>query len=399
MDSLLARLPAPIRPAMAGLPVSGIHEVFKLGYGRPGLIPLWVGEGDRPTPDFIGEAASAALKAGKTFYNPKRGIPELREALARYETRLHGRAVGPERITLTSSGMSAFVLLMQTLIDAGDEVIVVSPLWPNAAAAVTVASGQVVPVTLDPLPHGGFSLDLDKVEAAIGPRTRAIILASPGNPTGWVADAELQRALLALCKARGLWLIADEVYTRFDYRPPDPRRGEGKTPSFLDFAAADDPLLVVNSFSKAWAMTGWRLGWIVHPAALGETFETLLEFATSGAPHFLQYGCIAALEEGEAFVAETVERCRQGGELVYQALASLPRVRLARPEGAFYAFFAVDGVTDSLAAAKDLLIRTNVGLAPGSAFGPGGEGHLRLCFAASPDRLAEAMERLRPALR
>jgi aspartate/methionine/tyrosine aminotransferase len=273
-------------------------------------------------------------------------------------------------------------------------VIVVSPLWPNAAAAVEVASGQVVPVTLDPLPAGGFALDLDKVAAAIGPKTRAVILASPGNPTGWVAEAALQRDLLALCKARGLWLVADEVYIRIDYRA-----GETRTPSFLDFAQPDDPLIVVNSFSKAWAMTGWRLGWLVHPAALGDTLETLLEFATSGAPHFLQYGCIAALEEGEAFVAETVERCRQGGELVYRALASLPRVRLARPQGAFYAFFALDGMSDSLATAKDLLQRTNVGLAPGSAFGPGGEGHLRLCFASSLDRLSEAMERLRPALR
>jgi len=393
MDSLLAKLPAPIRPSVATLPVSGIHEIFKLGYGRPGLIPLWVGEGDRPTPDFIGRAATAALQSGKTYYNPKRGIPELRDALARYESGLHGRPIGAERVTLTSSGMSAFVLLMQTLLDPGDEVIVVSPLWPNAAAAVGVANGRVVPVTLDPLPAGGFALDPGKVEAAIGPRTRAVVLASPGNPTGWVAEAGLQRDLLALCRHRRLWLIADEVYCRFDYRP-----GESRTPSFLDFAEPDDPLIVVNSFSKAWAMTGWRLGWLVHPAALGHSFETLIEFATSGAPHFLQYGCIAALEQGEAFVAETVERCRQGGELVYQALASLPRVRLARPQGAFYAFFALDGMTDSLAFAKQLLDTANVGLAPGSAFGPGGEGHLRLCFASSLDRLAQAMERLRPAL-
>ena len=393
MESLLANLPAPIRPAMAALPVSGIHEVFKLGYGRPGLIPLWVGEGDRPTPDFIGRAADAALRAGKTYYNPKRGVPELREALARYETKLHGRPIAADRITLTSSGMSAFVLLMQTLIDPGDEVIVISPLWPNAAAAVTVANGRVVPVTLDPRREGGFTLDLNKVEAAIGTKTRAIVVASPGNPTGWVAGADLQRDLLALARRKGLWLIADEVYIRFDYRP-----GETRTPSFLDFAAPDDPLIVVNSFSKAWAMTGWRLGWIVHPAALGDTFETLLEFATSGAPHFLQYGCIAALQQGEPFVAETVERCRQGGELVYQALASLPRVHLARPEGAFYAFFRVDGMGDSLAFAKTLIERANVGLAPGSAFGPGGEGHLRLCFASSLDRLGEAMDRLRPAL-
>ncbi len=392
MDSL-PPLPAPIRPAAAELPTSGIHEVFMLGYGKPGLIPLWVGEGDQPTPAFIGRAATQALEAGKTFYNPKRGIPELRDAIAGYESALHGRPIGAERVTVTSSGMTGLVTLMQALIAPGDEVVVISPVWPNIVAAVQLAGGQVVPVTLDPRPEGGFALDLDKVESAFGPRTRALFCASPGNPTGWVARGEEQAALLGLCRRQRAWYLADEVYVRFDYRP-----GSRATPSCLDIAAPDDPLIVVNSFSKAWAMTGWRLGWLLHPAALGPTLEKLTEFTTSGAPHFLQYGALAAIREGEGFVAEIVERCRQSGEIAYQALAGLPRVRLARPEGAFYAFFALDGMDDSLGTAKRLLQEANVGLAPGSAFGPGGEGHLRLCFAASPALVAEAMERLRPAL-
>jgi aspartate aminotransferase len=387
------RLPAPIRADIARLPASGIHQVFMAGYGRPGLIALWVGEGDQPTPDFIGQAATAALRAGKTFYNPKRGIPELRQALATYMSGLHGQPVGPERVSVTSSGMTGLVTVIQTLVAPGDNVIVVTPVWPNIMAAIEIASGQVKPVELDARPEGGFSLDLGKLEAAIDGRTRAIFCASPGNPTGWMATAGEQAAILELCRRKRIWLIADEVYVRFVYGP-----GQRTAPSYLDIARPDDPLLVCNSFSKAWAMTGWRLGWITHPAALGETFETLTEFTTSGAPHFLQYGAVAALQQGEAFVAALVERCRQSGEIVYQALAGLPRVRLARPEAAFYAFFKLEGMRDSLAEALRILEAANVGLAPGSAFGPGGEGHLRLCFAASPARLAEAMERLRPAL-
>ena len=386
-------LPAPIRADIARLPASGIHQVFMAGYGRPGLIPLWVGEGDQPTPDFIGREATAALAAGKTFYSPKRGIPELRQALATYLSGLHARPEGPGRVSVTSSGMTGLVTVIQTLVAPGDKVVVVTPVWPNIMAAIEIASGAVEPVGLDPRPEGGFSLDLAKLEAAIDGRTRAIFCASPGNPTGWMATAEEQAAILELCRRKRIWLIADEVYVRFVYGP-----GQKTAPSYLDIARPDDPLLVCNSFSKAWAMTGWRLGWITHPPALGETFDKLTEFTTSGAPHFLQYGAVAALQQGEPFVAALVERCRQSGEIVYQALASLPRVRLARPEAAFYAFFKLEGMTDSLAEALRILAAANVGLAPGSAFGPGGAGHLRLCFAASPARPAEAMERLRPAL-
>lgn len=393
MDSLQASLPAPIRSEIEALPTSGIHQVFKLGLGRPDLIPLWVGEGDQPTPDFIGRAATAALQAGRTFYTHKRGIPELRQALAAYESRQHGRAIGAERISVTSSGMTGLVTVLQSLIAPGDNIVVVSPIWPNIVAAIQIASGLVKPVCLTPRDDGSFHLDLNQVEAAIDARTRAVFCASPGNPTGWVATRAEQQALLEICRRKGVWLIADEVYVRFSYL-----EGRATAPSYLDFAGPEEPLIVCNSFSKAWAMTGWRMGWVVHPAALGETFDKLTEFTTSGAPHFLQYGCIAALEEGEPFVAQLVERCRQGGEIVYQALGSLPRLRLARPAGAFYAFFGVEGLADSLAFAIEILEKTGVGLAPGSAFGPGGEGHLRLCFASSPARLAEAMERLRPVL-
>jgi aspartate/methionine/tyrosine aminotransferase len=383
--------PAPLRPEIESLETSGIAQVFALGFGRDDLIPLWVGEGDLPTPAFIADAASAALAAGHTFYTHKRGLPELRQALTDYTNGLYGSAVEFEQVSVTSSGMNAITLVLQTMVRPGDKVAVVTPIWPNILSAVQIAGGLVEPAPLDALPEGGFRLDLERLEAALDERTRALFVASPGNPTGWMMEPEEQRAVLELCRRRRIWLVADEVYARFAYDRPH-------APSFLQWARPEDPLIVVNSFSKAWAMTGWRLGWLIHPPSLAATFDRLIEFNTSGAQAFLQYGCLAAIRDGEPFVAEMVERCRLGGELVFQRLSALPRVRIDRPRGAFYAFFALEGLTDSLGFATTLLDRTGVGLAPGAAFGPGGEGHMRLCFASGRGRLAEAMDRLAPVL-
>jgi aspartate/methionine/tyrosine aminotransferase len=253
---------------------------------------------------------------------------------------------------------------------------------------------KTVPMTV--LPEGGFKLDLDRLFDACDETARALFIVSPSNPTGWVISREEQEAVLAFCRRRGLWLIADEVYHRFVFDPV--RFPKGVAPSFLEIAEADDPLVVVNSFSKAWCMTGWRQGWLVHPPALGDVLGNLIEYNTSGGQSFLQAGCLAALTAGEPFVETLVARCGQAAEMVFQQLASLPRVSLARPAGSFYAFFRIDGVDDSLAFAKRILAETGVGLAPGSAFGPGGEGHLRLCFAGSPAHLAAGLDRLRPVL-
>jgi len=383
--------PLPLRPEVEALGVSGIQQVWELGFERDDTIGLWVGEGDLPTPDFICEAAIASLRAGNTYYTHKRGIPALRRALADYHARLLGIGADVERISVTSSGMTALALIFQAILRPGEEVILVSPIWPNAVAAVSIAGGRPVEVPLDPRSDGGFALDLDRLAAAIGPKTRALFIASPGNPTGWLMEAEQQQAVLDLARQHGLWIIADEVYHRFTYDRP-------LAPSFASLAEPEDALICVHSFSKAWAMTGWRLGWLLHPPSMGETFGKLIEYSTSGGQHFLQEGAVAAIREGEPFVAELVERCRQSGEIAFQALSGLPRVTIARPQAAFYSFFAVEGMDDSLAFAKELLRRTGVGLAPGSAFGAGGEGRLRLCFASSPARVAEAMQRLRPAL-
>lgn len=392
--TLAAALPlsAPLRPEMATMGSSKIAEVWALGQGRKDVIGLWVGEGDLPTPKFICEASNQALLAGETFYSAKRGLPVLRAAIADYMTRHFKQRIDQRRVTVTASGMNAIMLALQMVLGPGQAMVTVTPVWPNAMAAARVMGGRVVPVGLESQPDGNFRLDLDSLADAIDETTRAIFVASPGNPTGWVMERDQQEALLEICRKKRIWLIADEVYHRFIYDRP-------LAPSFMEFARPDDPIIFINSFSKNWAMTGWRLGWMVTPEPLGETLDNLIEYNICGAPPFLQKGALAAICDGEGFVREMVERCRRGSELVFQRLAALPRVRLARPRGAFYAFFGLDGMGDSLATAKRILAETKVGLAPGVAFGPGGEGHLRLCFATSEARLSEALDRLEPALR
>ena len=389
-------LPAPLRPEIASLETSRIQQIFDLGLGRKDLIPLWVGEGDQPTPSFICNAATQAMKDGHTFYTYKHGIPELREAIADYTRTLYGIDCPSDRVSVTCSGMSGIMMVLQAVVGTGGNVVVVTPVWPNIMSAVQIAGGTLRTVQLDDLPDGGFKLDLDRLADALDENTRAIFIASPGNPTGWVMSRDEQHAVLELCRKRRIWMIADEVYARFIFDGAG--KGRAAAPSFLEISEPEDPLIVVNSFSKAWAMTGWRMGWLITPPSFIETLGRLIEFNTSGSPHFLQYGCLTAIRDGEDYVHETVERCRQGGEIVFQRLSALPRVHMARPQGAFYAFFRVDGLRDSMAFAKRLLEETNVGLSPGSAFGPGGEGHMRLCFASSSASLSTAMDRLEPVL-
>lgn len=396
MNDATLRAEAKLRSKINELEESKIVEVWQLGLGRKGVIPLWVGESDIVTPAFIRRAAAQALEAGHTFYSYKRGEPELRAALGAYINRLHGTPqrpapVGEGRITVTSAGMNGLMLVMQCLIDPGDELVAVSPVWPNIFAAARIMGGAAKTVPLR-LGDGGWTLDLDRLFDACGPRTKALFVNSPGNPTGWMIGPEEQRAILAFSRQRGIWVIADEVYDRFAYDRP-------AAPSFLSLAEPDDNLIVVNSFSKAWAMTGWRMGWLVTSPAFGETLGKTVEFNTSGTPPFLQHAGVVAIREGEPFVKEMVERCRAGRDLVHQALAAAPRVRMVRPQASFYAFFRVEGIGDTVQFCKDVLLKTNVGLAPGEAFGPGGEGCIRLCFANSAERLSQAMERLLPVLR
>ena len=367
-------------------PESGIVAVVNYGRLREGLIPLWAGEGDLPTPAFITDAASKALAGGETFYTWQRGIPDLRQALARYYARHFGKTFPEEQFIVTGSGMHAIQMSLTALAGAGDEVIYLSPAWPNFDAAAALSGAVPVPVTLDHSGNG-WSCDVEKIAAAITPRTKALFINTPSNPTGWTADHETLQAILDLARAKNVWIIADEIYSLFHY-------GHGRAPSFLDIATEEDRILFVNSFSKNWAMTGWRVGWIKTHPSLQQVFENLIQYSNSGVAQFMQRGAVAALDEGDGFVAEQLERARKARDLVCGILGATGSARFTVPQGAFYLFFAVDGITDSRAAAFDIVDKANVGLAPGTAFGPGGEAFLRLCFHRRLDQVEDAAHRL-----
>lgn len=380
------RFVSSLKPAAVALPESGIVRVMNYGLERKGLIPLWAGEGDVPTPDFISDAAHRSMLAGETFYTHQRGIPELREAIARYLERLYGRAQDPERVFVTGSGMQAIQIAIQALAGPGDEVVIPTPAWPNFAAAAEISGARPVSVPFDFGPDG-WQLDLERLLAACGPRTRALFINSPANPTGWTISADEIDRILAFVRARGLWLIADEVYGRFYYH------GD-LAPSFQHAIAPDDRVLLVNTFSKNWSMTGWRMGWLQAPAEIGQVIENLIQYNTSGVAVFMQRAGITAIEQGEAFVAEQVERAQRGRQITCEALQPLNRVRFAWPDGSFYLLFGVEGYDDTGALAMRLVDEANIGLAPGTAFGPGGETFLRICYARSAESLSEAMARL-----
>lgn len=383
------------RPAIEQLPASRIREVANAGLGRSDVLAFWFGESDEVTPQAVRDAAAASLQRGETFYSHNLGLPELRQAIAAYTTALHGAngTVGPERIAVTSSGVSALMVAMQMLAGPGDEVVAVVPVWPNLTAQPAILGASVVRVPLGPDPAGAWRLDLGRVLAAVTERTRVLLVNAPNNPTGWTLTRAEQQALLDHCRRTGTWIVADEVYERVWF-------GAGAAaPSFLDLAAPDDRLVVVHSFSKSFLMTGWRLGWMVLPPAQLDAAGKLLEFNTSCPPVFVQRGAQAALAMADDFVPGLVQRLKAGCDRLHDGLARLPGVQAARPLGGMYAWFRIDGETDSLALAKRLVREHGLGLAPGVAFGPEGEGWLRWCFASrDPARLDAGVQRLAEAL-
>jgi len=379
-----------IRPAMRDVAPSGIVEVFNYGRGRQGLIPLWVGEGDMPTPALVSEAAKASLDRGETFYTFQRGIPELREAIAAYMTRVYGAAPGggafsPESFFATIGGMHAIEIATRLIAGPGDEALIPSPAWPNFVGAIETSGARAIPVPLDR--KGRWSLDPERIAAAITPSTRAIFFNSPANPTGFIATRAEIAATLDIARRRGLWIVADEIYGRMTY-------DDVRAPSFHDVMAADDKILFVQTLSKNWAMTGFRVGWLEAPPALGDAIENLVQFTSSGVPVFTQRAAVAALTEGETFLAAQIERCRRSRDILCEGLSAAGRVKFFEPEATFYLFCAIEGFPDSRALAMRLIEEAGVGAAPGSAFGPGGEGFLRLCFARDPRQIEEATRRL-----
>ena len=347
-----------------------------------------MGEGCLPTPAFICEAAEQSLRDGETFYTYQRGIPELREGLVRYHERLYGRPFDIERFSVTGSGMQAIQIAVRMVAGAGDEVVLPSPAWPNLAAAVGVAGAKAVDVPLHFTPNG-WHLDLDELFDACNERTSALFINTPANPTGWTATLEELQDILDFAREHNLWIIADEIYTRFYYGVERER-----APSFYEIMQEDDKILFVNSFSKNWAMTGWRVGWLSAPRALGQTIENLIQYSTSGVAAFMQRAAACALDQGEPFVAEQIARARTGRDKLMMAFGNEPRLNFAPLMGSFYFFFGLAGESDGLALAKRIADEAKVGLAPGFAFGQSGSAFMRLCFATHPDQMDQAIERL-----
>ncbi|MEP7300874.1 MAG: pyridoxal phosphate-dependent aminotransferase [Caldimonas sp.] len=389
-----------MRQVIEELPGSKIREVANAALGRDDVLAFWFGESDEPTPEFIRAAAMRSLAEGETFYSHNLGLPELREAIARYTSALH-RPVDASRIAVTSSGVNALMLSMQALVGEGDEVVAVTPVWPNLTAQPAILGARVVRLPLR-VEGGAWRLDLEELRRAVTARTRVLLVNSPGNPTGWTFTRAEQEALLAHCRETGTWIVADEVYERM-YFGAAPAAGAVPplaAPSFLDIAEPADRLLVVHSFSKSFLMTGWRLGWIVCPQAAAGAFAKLIEFNTSCAPVFVQRAGLAALAQAETFVPALAGRLRICRDTLLPRLAALPGVTVAEPPGGLYAFFRIEGQADSLALAKRLVSEAGLGLAPGAAFGPEGEGWLRWCFAShDPARLVQGVERLAAFLR
>jgi aspartate/methionine/tyrosine aminotransferase len=374
-----------IRPEIAAIETSGIVEVFNYGRNRQGLIPLWVGEGDLPTPSFITEAAKTSIDRGETFYTYQAGVPELRAAISAYMTAHYGAGLGPERFFVTIGGMHALDIAVKMTVGPGEEAIVLAPAWPNFAGALVANSARAVFVELEA--GASWRLDPARLEAAVTPQTRAILFNSPANPTGYVATREELIAVLDIARRRGLWIVADEIYGRLVY-------GTARAPSFHDVMAPEDKILFVQTMSKNWAMTGWRIGWLEAPPPLAPVIEDLVQYSTSGVPVPTQRAAAAALAGGETFLAENIARLTESRDILAQGLVATGRAEFAVPEGAFYLFPRILGHTDTRQLAFRLIDEAGLGVAPGYAFGPGGEGRLRLCFARAPSVIAEATRRL-----
>jgi aspartate/methionine/tyrosine aminotransferase len=382
--------PLSARAAVRALAASKIRELYNEGIGKPDVLPFWVGEPDEPTPEFIRKAARDSMAAGEVFYTHNLGIPELRQALADYVSRLH-KDTAFDQIAVTSAGVNALMLASQLLVDPGDRVVEVVPLWPNLLEIPKILGAQVRTVPLQ-FSAGGWTLDVQQLLDALETGTRALYLNSPNNPTGWVITREQQQAVLEHCRRHGIWIFADDAYERLYFGPG------AAAPSLLGLMHEEDRVISANTFSKAWLMTGWRLGWLVVPPSLSADLGKLIEYNTSCAPVFVQRAGIAALEGGEPVIARTVQRFRHARDFLLQELSKVPRVEVAPPEGAMYAFLRIEGMSDSLAFCKRLVREQQLGLAPGAAFGPEGESYVRWCFAASQERLAEGVARLRRAL-
>lgn len=382
--------PALPREAIVELEASRIRQIANAAMGRTDVAAFWFGESDRPTPEFIRRAASQSLADGATFYTQNLGRPALRAAIAGYLNRLHGADVDASRVAVTSSGVSGLMLSAQMLLSPGDRVVIVTPVWPNITEIPRILGAEVVRVGLA-VTAGRWSLDLDRLFDALTPDTRALYLGSPNNPTGWTIEAEALAAIFERCRRYGIWLVTDDVYERLCFRP-----GQPVAPSLLGQADPDDRLISVNSFSKTWCMTGWRIGWLVAPPAIVAELAKVIEYNSSCVPDFVQAGAMAALDgdAGETFITGLRAELGTARQQLVTGLKRHQAIEVPEADGAMYAFFRIDGEADSMRLAEQLLASVGLGLAPGRAFGTEGEGWLRWCFAAQPEKLADGLDRL-----
>ena len=387
---------ASLASSVAAVPHSRIRELAEIAMSMDGVLRLYFGESNLPTPDFIKRAAVEALANGYTFYTENAGLPSLRRAIADQYAALHQVALDPSNeIVVTASGVQALHLAIRTVLDPGDEALVLTPAWPNGSSSVAMANGFVRQIP-QPLCGDRYTVDFPALEAAVTPRTRLLLYTSPSNPLGWVATDDDQQRLLDFARRHHLWLLADEVYDRLYYSGA--RLGE-PVPSILRKSTRDDAVIVVQSFSKTYCMTGWRVGWLVARRDLAQKATQLNEFMVSHAPTFAQKAAEAALAHGEDEIVRMLERYKENRDLCLAALNSMPGVTVPKPDGAFYLFPKIEGLTDSFAFCRALLEQHRVGLAPGVAFGAGGEGSVRICYAASRDVLEPALARLTQFLR
>jgi len=385
-----------MRAAIEALPGSKIRIVANAGLGRSDVLPFWFGESDEVTPQAIRDAAAESLARGETFYSHNLGLMELRGGISAYLSKLH-RAIDVDRVAVTSSGVTGLMLAMQMLLNAGDEVVAVVPVWPNLTAQPAILGARVTRVSLRPH-EGAWKLDIAELLARVTNQTRVLLVNSPNNPTGWTLTRAEQQALLEHCRRTGTWIVADEVYERVFFGAENAEAAAAA--SFLDIATPEDRLLVVGSFSKSFLMTGWRLGWLVVPQGHIDALAKLLEFNSSCAPVFVQRGGIAAMAMADDFVPGLIGRLQACRDRLLDGLLPLPGVSVAKPVAGLYAFFRIEGENDSLALAKRLVADHGLGLAPGGAFGDEGEGWLRWCFASrDPARLDQGLARLRAALK
>jgi len=374
------------------MPANPGAEILRYGWQKTDMISLGQGEGSDPTPDFVNEAAFNAMKDGKTFYGPVLGQPALRDAIARYTKTIFKADLDTNRIFITGSGTTAMHLALTSILEEEDEVVAITPIWKNLLGAVHLAQAQTKQVPLDYNAETGWNLDINKLFDAVTPKTKAILVVTPSNPTGWCMSAVDMKALLDFAREKNIWIVSDEVYNRSTYN-------SDHSPSFVEFMKADDKVLIVNSFSKNWAMTGWRLGWLIGPAFAEPIIRDVALYDNMGPTTFNQFGGIAALDDGEPFIAAQKQKWQENRDFIHDWIDQKPNIQSQRPNSTFYSFFKVDGQEDCLEFAKRLIDEAGIGLAPGCAFGQNSKGWMRLCFAADKEIITQAVEKIEKVIK